>query len=215
MIYAYTQHENTIRIIESTCNVAITRLRQDRSRDVVEDVLSQLPPNEPAILYAVMPLDRAVQLVQQAPWVRLRLLQLDGKVVESLTGRPYDPKTQYDDEVVRKALRVYEVKGGKIRYLAVDEFIRELAGKRVAVFNDAVRQAIGILAGETPIELVKTCEDSSCVEVNPLGFKSGYRISFSGTVGRLSPEQMAEVIRGGQARIYYLEVDAREAPLCP
>ena len=32
------------------------------------------------------------------------------------------------------------------------------------------------------VELVKTC-DYSGVEVNPLGFQSGYRISFPGTVG--------------------------------
>ncbi len=28
------------------------------------------------------------------------------------------------------------------------------------------------------VELVKTCGDDGCVEVNPLGFKSGYRVSF-------------------------------------
>ena len=32
------------------------------------------------------------------------------------------------------------------------------------------------------VELVTTC-DYSCVEVNPLGFQSGYRVSFPGTVG--------------------------------
>ncbi len=32
------------------------------------------------------------------------------------------------------------------------------------------------------VELVKTCDDS-CVEVNPLGFQSGYRISLPGTGG--------------------------------
>jgi hypothetical protein len=32
------------------------------------------------------------------------------------------------------------------------------------------------------VELVTTCDDS-CVDVNPLGFKSGYRISFPGTAG--------------------------------
>jgi len=32
------------------------------------------------------------------------------------------------------------------------------------------------------VELVTTCDDN-CVEVNPLGFQSGYRISFPGTVG--------------------------------
>jgi hypothetical protein len=32
------------------------------------------------------------------------------------------------------------------------------------------------------VELVKTCGDG-CVEVNPLGFKSDYRVSFPSTVG--------------------------------
>jgi hypothetical protein len=36
--------------------------------------------------------------------------------------------------------------------------------------------------GVADVELVKTCGDN-CVEVNPLGFQSGDRISFPGTVG--------------------------------
>jgi hypothetical protein len=222
MIYAYTQHENTVRIIETTCNVNITRLRQDRTRDVVEDVVSQLqatlpqPPPQ-VLLYAVMPLDKAVELRMRAPWLRIRLLQLDGKVIERLTGRPYDPKSEYEDHVVRQALRIFEIKGGSVRYLTLDEFLNELNGKRVAAFNDVIRQALHIVLshfGETA-ELVKTCNNSdTCIEVNPLGHRSGYRISFPSTVGRLTPEQMAEVIMKGEVRIYYLEVDAQEVPLC-
>jgi hypothetical protein len=37
--------------------------------------------------------------------------------------------------------------------------------------------------GVADVELVKTCGDDGCVEVNPLGFKSGYRVSFPGTAG--------------------------------
>jgi hypothetical protein len=62
------------------------------------------------------------------------------------------------------------------------------------------------------VELVKTCDDN-CVEVNPLGFKGGYRISFSGTVGRLTAEQIAEALFSG-ARIYHVEVVAEVVPLC-
>jgi hypothetical protein len=62
------------------------------------------------------------------------------------------------------------------------------------------------------VELVKTCGDS-CVEVNPLGFKSGYRISFPGTAGRLTAEQIAEMLFSG-ARIYHVEVVAEVVPLC-
>jgi len=50
--------------------------------------------------------------------------------------------------------------------------------------------------------------------VNPLGYKSGYRISFAGTVGKLTPEQMAEIIERGEARIYYAEIVAQEVSLC-
>jgi len=62
------------------------------------------------------------------------------------------------------------------------------------------------------VELVKTCDDN-CVEVNPLGFQSGYRISFPGTAGRLTAEQIAEALFSG-ARIYHVEVVAEVAPLC-
>jgi hypothetical protein len=51
------------------------------------------------------------------------------------------------------------------------------------------------------VELVTTCGDDGCVEVNPLGFKSGYRVSFPGTAGRLTAEQIAETLFSG-ARIY-------------
>jgi hypothetical protein len=62
------------------------------------------------------------------------------------------------------------------------------------------------------VELVKTCDDG-CVEVNPLGFKSGYRVSFPGTAGRLTPEQIAEMLFTG-ARIYHVEIDAEVVQLC-
>jgi hypothetical protein len=62
------------------------------------------------------------------------------------------------------------------------------------------------------VELVKTCDDS-CVEVNPLGFKSNYRVSFPAVSGRLTPEQIAEALLSG-ARIYHVEIDAEVVPLC-
>jgi hypothetical protein len=43
--------------------------------------------------------------------------------------------------------------------------------------------------------------------------QSGYRISFSGTVGRLTAEQIAEALFSG-ARIYHVEVVAEVVPLC-
>jgi hypothetical protein len=50
--------------------------------------------------------------------------------------------------------------------------------------------------------------------VNPLGFQSGYRVSFPGTAGRLTPEQIAEALLNGTARVYYVEIDAEVVPLC-
>ncbi len=61
------------------------------------------------------------------------------------------------------------------------------------------------------VELVKT-RDDSCVEVNPLGVKSGYRVSFPGTAGRLTAEQIAEMLFSG-ARVYHVEVVAEVVPL--
>ncbi|MFZ8809762.1 MAG: hypothetical protein ACO2PN_16870 [Pyrobaculum sp.] len=63
------------------------------------------------------------------------------------------------------------------------------------------------------MELVKTCNSNNCVQVNPLGFKSGNRISFPGTVGRLTAEQIAEMLFSG-AKIYHVELTAEVVPLC-
>jgi hypothetical protein len=49
--------------------------------------------------------------------------------------------------------------------------------------------------------------------VKPLGFQSGYRISFPGMAGRLTPEQIAEALFSG-ARIYHVELTAEVLPLC-
>ncbi len=62
------------------------------------------------------------------------------------------------------------------------------------------------------VELVKTCDDN-CVEVNPPGFQSGYRISFPSTAGRLTAEQIAEALFSG-ARIHHVELTAEVVPLC-
>ncbi|MFZ8811972.1 MAG: hypothetical protein ACO2PN_28215 [Pyrobaculum sp.] len=214
-VFAYTQHESSIRLIEAVCGYSVVRLGQDRSRDPVEDVLVQLPPAvaaQGAVLYSVLPPDKAVVLKDRAPWLRVVLLQLDGGVVERITGRPYDPKVEYHPEVLRHALRTVEIKGGSITYLTLDEFKERIKGQTVAVFNDVVREALRRLVADA--DFVKSCAGGGCVEVNPLGARKGYRISFPGTAGRLSAEQMAEVLMRNEARIYYLEVDAEEVPLC-
>ena len=221
-IYAYTQHVNTVKIIESVCGVNITVLNQDRTRDPVDDILSQLQLDtaQQIILYAVLPIDKALELKQRAPSLTLRLTQLDGSVIERLTGKPYDPKAEYPPEIVKPALKIIEVKGGTIRYMSFRDMIFEIVKrgfKRISVFNDTLRQGIKLAMdklGCGELELVKTCDSNDCVEVNPLGYKSGYRISFPGTAGRLTPEQMAEMILRNEARIYYAEVIAEEVPIC-
>jgi hypothetical protein len=300
IVYAYTQHETAVKTIENTCNINIIRLKQDRTKDAVEDVLSQMPmpytvmpydehliedlkrraaqarvwimelggrtlavanvpptseshaytalPEEiavkikekapwlnmktmrfedksitviegyvPIILYAVLPMDKAVELKMRAPWIKLLLMQLDGKFVEQLTKRPYDPKADYPDDVIKAALKIYEVKSGYVRHMrCIEDLFCEVGKQRkMAVFNDVMREALRILMPPyVKLELVKTCDGNECAEVNPLGLKSGYRISLPGTVGRLTAEQMAEVIASGQARIYYVDVEAQEVPLC-
>jgi hypothetical protein len=82
------------------------------------------------------------------------------------------------------------------------------------VFNGALflGTAVALQRIGVDVELVKTCNDN-CVEVNP-SFKSGYRISFPGTAGRLTAEQIAEALVTGTARIYHVEVVAEVVPLC-
>ncbi len=49
--------------------------------------------------------------------------------------------------------------------------------------------------------------------MNPLGFQSGYRVSFPGKAGRLTAEQIAEALFSG-ARIYHVDLIAEVVPLC-
>jgi len=224
--YAYTQHDLTITVIEKTCGVNIIRLKQDRTKDPVEDVLAQIAVPYtggyvPTVLYTVLPVDKAIELKQRAPWLKIRLLQLDGKIVEKVTGRPYDPKAEYPTEVIKIALKVVEIKGGQIRYVHFGEMVDEIISKgfkKVGIFNDVMRDAFKLALqriGNAGLELVKSCNgDSGCIEINPLGLKSGYRVSFPGTAGRLTQEQMAEMLLRGDARIYYAEIEAQEVPLC-
>jgi hypothetical protein len=184
-------------------------LSQDRSKDPVEDMLTQIPERN-AILYAVLPIDKAIELRQRAPEMRLLLLQLDARLVEQLTGQPYNPKAEYPIEVVAKALKVFEVKGGEVKTLSFEELQTTLRGKTVAVFNDTMRQALQQLIDAN---FVKTCS-GECVEINPPGNRAGVRISFPGTVGQLDANQMAELIKSGKARIYYAEIEAVEVPPC-
>jgi hypothetical protein len=212
-VYAYTQHVQTVRIIEQLCGVSIKLLSQDRNKDPVEDILSQIPERN-ITLYAVLPIDKAIELRQRAPGVRLILLQLDAKKIEEITGQPYNPKTEYPPEVIRQAIKTIEVREGYVKMLNLEELQKMLQEKTVAVFNETLRQALQLLVPGA--SFVKTCSgDVECVEVNPPGNKSGIRISFPGTAGRLDVQQMAELIKTGNARVYYAEIEASEVSPCP
>ena len=218
--YAYTQHQTTVKIIEEVCSRHVATLSQDRTRDPVDDVLHQLPPEaltQGATLYAVMPVDRLVELKSRAPQLRIILLQLDGSVIERLTNRPYDPKADYPAEVVRQALKAIEIKGGRIRYMTFSEMMYEIKRRhgKAAVFNDVMREGVKLAQSRLGIdvELAKTCNGGGCAEINPMGGKPGYRISFPGTAGRLTPEQIAEALLNGTARLYHVEVESEEV-LC-
>jgi hypothetical protein len=209
-VYAYTQHITTIRALEQFCGFSIRLLEQNRNKDPVEDVLSQIQERH-AVLYAVLPIDKAIELRTRAPEIRLVLMQLDGRLIEQLTGQPYNPKQEYPPEIVLKALKTFEVRGGSVRTLTFEDLRDMLQGKTAAVFNDVMRQALQSLIPDA--NFVKTC-DSDCIEINPLGNRPGVRISFPGTVGQLNATQMAELIRSGKARIYYAEIEAVEVPPC-
>jgi hypothetical protein len=225
--YAYTQHVATVKALEMRCGFEIEVLRQDRSKDPVEDIAMQLATvlasGQQVVLYAVLPPDKAVELKQRYPQVHLILMQLDGKVIEKLTGQPYDPKREYPTEVVMQALKLVELEGGSVRYVStLANMIREVKEsgiKKVAIFNDIMREAIkkyAEMCGVSGIEFMKTCGGAEkCVEVNPPGAKSGWRVSLPGTAGRLTAEQMVEMFRSRQARVYYIEILAKEVPhLC-
>jgi hypothetical protein len=210
-VYAYTQHAVTIKALEKLCNVNIKLLTQDRSRDPIDDILSQIPVHN-AVLYAVLPIDKAIEFRKRAPGIRLVLMQLDAKIVERLSGQPYNPKMEYPLEIIMQALKTFEVKDGNIKTMNFDELRNMLHKKTVAVFNDTMRQALAMLMPNTTF--VKTCDNADCIEINPLGNKSGLRISFPGSVGQLNAQQMAELISSGKARIYYAEVEVIEVHPC-
>jgi hypothetical protein len=186
-------------------------LSQDRSKDPVEDMLTQIPERN-AILYAVLPIDKAIELRQRVPDMKLLFLQLDAKRVEEITGQSYNPKTEYPSEVIRQALKTFEVRSGHIKMLSLEELRSMLQGKTVAVFNDTLRQALQQLIDAN---FTKSCNSGECIEINPPGNRFGVRVSFPDTVGRLDVQQMIEMIQNGTARIYYAEIDATEVPPCP
>jgi hypothetical protein len=49
----------------------------------------------------------------------------------------------------------------------------------------------------------------------PRHFGTGIRVSFPGTAGMLTAEQMVELIKADKVRVYYAEIEATEVPPCP
>ena len=213
----YTQHQSVINLIKETCGEVIV-VPQDRTKDPVDVLSGVLSQIGPAVLYAVIPVDQALLLRQRVPHVTIRLLQLDGAAIEALTKKPYNPKEEYSLEIIRQALKIIEIKDGSVRYFTsfkemMDEIVKQY--RRIGVFNDTMRQGIQLALQRLGIEVevVKTCNDNSCTQLNPLGIQSGYRISFPPT-GRLTPEQIADALLSGTARTYYVEVTAEQVQLC-
>lgn len=169
------------------------------------------PPG--TVIIGVMPLDAAAELWQRG--YRVYLTRLDGKKVEEITGRPYNPKEEYPPEIVRQALVVQHLTDAKIQYLTMDEMLSKFNGKVVVVFNDVMREALEKLSRERGIEaqFIKQGKGDVIVGLPPTATKAeGIQISFYGT-GQLTADQMAESIKRGQARIYWVSINSEIIPL--
>ncbi|MGC9051863.1 hypothetical protein, partial [Pyrobaculum sp.] len=78
-------------------------------------------------------------------------------------------------------------------------------GGTAVVFNDTMRQALEMLAREMNVD-IKFVKEGEGVQVNPLTFRgTAAFISFPGTAGKLSAEEMARLIKLEGARIYVVE----------
>jgi len=197
-------------------------LGQDRSIDMTQDVISRLQPLSGATyaLIAVGPPDKlaelAAKLDARRPDVILVVAQVDGQKYERLTKRPYNPKEEITDvELLRQVLKLYVVTRGEVHYYSsVEEMLREISKKykKVAVFNDVMRQSLEMYARELgiDIEFVKTCDGADCVEINALGGKPSYRISFPPTTGKLTAEEMVQLYKQGQARAYWSALETED-----
>jgi len=190
-------------------------LGQDRTVDMVEDVMKRLPPpsGQKHALIAVGPPDKIAELSsrlqKERPDIILVVAQVHGRAYEQLTGRPYNPKENIEPDVLRKVLRLYVVTKGEVRhYNSVADMLQELDGKKVAVFNDVMRQSLETYAKELGYNIVflKTCDGADCVQINALGDQPSYRISFPPTVGRLTAEEMVQHYKQGTARAYWSEL---------
>ncbi|MGB9705651.1 MAG: hypothetical protein ACPL3C_09390, partial [Pyrobaculum sp.] len=193
----------TVRIIQSLLPHAIA-LQQNRNKRAYEDIMAQAPSG--SVIIGVMPMDDAVALIDRG--YRVILTRLDGKVIEKLTGRPYDPKSEYPDDVVRRALQFAVLRIAKPpRYIDARELFCVISerGNVAVVFNDVMRQALEMLAREMGYS-IEFRKEGEGVQVNPLTFRGAAAfISFPGTTGKLSAEEMARLIKLGEARIYVVE----------
>jgi len=190
-------------------------LGQDRTVDMVEDVMRRLPPpsEQKQVLIAVGPPDKIAELASRLQKERLDIIlttaQVEGRAYELLTGKPYNPKENIEPDLLRKVLKLYVVTRGEVKYYnSVADMLKELDGKKVAVFNDVMRQSLDAYSKELGynIVFVKTCDGSDCVQINALGGQPSYRISFPPTAGRLTAEEMIQHYKQGTARAYWSEL---------
>ncbi|WP_053240386.1 hypothetical protein [Pyrobaculum islandicum] len=185
-VIVYTNHQPTIQILTSVLPGAEVRI-PDRSKSPVEEITTRYQPG--TTIVGVMPLDSAAELILRG--YSIYLTRLDGKKVEEITGRPYNPKEEYPPEVIRQALVVQKINRAEIRYLSVDEMLLMFNKKTIAVFNDVMREALQKLAQERGIEALFTKEGRADVTVGipPTANRiAGIQISFPGITGRLDAE---------------------------
>jgi len=197
-------------------------LGQDRTKDMVHDVISRLQPLSGTryALIAVGPPDKIAELASrleaERPDVILVVAQIEGQKYEMLTGKPYNPKEEISDaELLRQVLRLYVVTRGEVHYYSsVAEMLQEISKKyrKAAVFNDVMRQSLAMYAQELgiDIEFAKTCGDADCAQINALGGAPSYRISFPPTTGRLSAEEMMQLYKQGQVRAYWAVLETED-----
>jgi hypothetical protein len=126
---------------------------------------------------------------------------IDYAEAERLTGKRLGPKDEIPAEILPRVVRLRVFDIAESAKLKPEEFINALrnADAPVAIFNDTLREAIEMIAGNKAVKQVEP--GANAVYINPLEFSGdAYFVSF-GNVGKLTPQQMADMIRSGQAVI--------------
>jgi hypothetical protein len=195
--YIYTNHDATNKLLRERLEqlgYAVSVLQQDRSVQAYVDIMQKTDPG--VVIFGVMPIPSVVELLHRNPIV---YPAVDYAEAERLTGKRLGPKDEIPAEILPNVIRLRVFDISESARLSPDEFINALKHENapVAVFNDTLREAVEMVAG---IKAVKQAGPNA-VHINPLEFSgNAYFISF-GNVGKLTSQQMADMIRSGQAII--------------